>query len=107
MFDNSEIREFQKAQKDRILGMYNNTVEDPKAAKLITKAEFDEQFPADKFEAYSVQSLTKFREDISKAEGIDDKDLAFKKATSDLKHFVVSNEGKQTIVFVREKEKGE
>lgn len=105
MFD-SEIKAFQKAQKDRILSVFKQE-EDPKAAKVITKAEFDEQFPADKFEAYTIQALTKFREDINKADDIADKDDAFKKATSDLQHFVVHHSGERALVFVRKKEKGE
>lgn len=103
------IKEFQRTQKLRLVGQYIQKAEDEanKGAKLITKAEFDEQFPEKTYERYSLQSITKFREELTKAEDITDPEDAFVKATKDLKHFVVQSEGNKAILFVRKKESGE
>lgn len=105
--NHEDIQSHQKAQRAKIVDAYNRSVDSEKTALLITKGEFDEQYPADKFERYSLQSVTKFREDINKADDIEDKDDAFRKATADLKHFVVTEGERKAIVFVRQKESGE
>ena len=51
--------------------------------------------------------MDQFRQDIMKAEDIEDKDGAFKKATEDLTPFIVHSEGKKAIIFTRKKQKGE
>lgn len=102
--NHDEIRDHQRSQRAKIVAAYNQDDQSDKAAKLITKAEFDEQFPGDKWERYSLQSVNKFREDICKAEGIEDPDDAFKKATSDLKPYVITDGDSKAIVFVRQKE---
>lgn len=102
------IKEFQKTQKLRLVGQYIQKAEESTGtAKLITKAEFDEQYPEKSFERYSLQSVNKFREELMKAEGVDNPEDAFIKATKDLKHFVVQSEGNKAILFVRKKEAGE
>lgn len=98
----NDIKDYQKAKKEQILKAFG-TVED-KSAKLITKAEFEEQFPKEGHEIYSLSSLDKFRKELSKA---DDSDGLFQEATKGLKSFVVEGDGKKAIVFVRKKEKGE
>ncbi len=102
---NHEEREAHvKEQKAKILAAYTNA---PKTATVLNKAEFEEQYPADKFEVYTLEAVDKFRQDLIKAEDVEDKDSAFKSATADLKPFVVHADGKQSIMFARKKIKGE
>lgn len=100
--NHDEIIDHQRSQRAKIAAAYNQ--DDDRIAKLITKAEFDEQFPGDRWERYSLQSVNKFREDICKVEGIEDPDDAFKKATSDFKPYVITDGDSKAIVFVRQKE---
>lgn len=100
------IKEFQKTQKLRLVGQYIEKAEQG-SAKLITKAEFDTQFPEQSFERYSLQSITKFREELTKAEGVENPEDAFIQATKDLRHYVVQSQGNNAIIFVRKKEVGE
>lgn len=103
--NHDDIRGHQRAKRLQIAEAFNKA--EGKEARLITKAEFEEQYPAEKYERYSLQALNKFRQDISKAEDVEDKDAAFKGATSDLKSFVVQDGDSKAIVFVRKKEAGE
>lgn len=98
-----EIKTYQKAKRDQILKAFGN-VEDNSSARLITKAEFEEEYPSDTHEIYSLSALDRFRKELSKAEG---SDSLFVEATKGLKSLVIENEGKRAIVFVRKKEKGE
>ncbi len=100
-----EREEFKKAQRSKILAAFKRETEG--SAHLITKAEFIEKFPTEKYEIYTLKAVDNFRQEIIKAEGVEDKELAFKKATEGLKHFVVTEGDNKNIVFVREKEKGE
>ncbi len=102
-----DIDENKRSQKLRILDSFKQAAPNPKTAIAITKAEFDEKYPEVQWERYTLGAIHKFRQDIQKAEGIDDKDEAFKKATSDLKSFIVHGDGKKVIVFLRKKESGE
>lgn len=102
-----DVADNQKAQKAKIYNMFNEAIKPQAKTEVITKAEFGELYPAEKFEHYSLEAVHKFRQEIMKSEDITDKDGAFKKATSDLKHLVVHGDGKQVIVFAREKQKGE
>lgn len=97
-----DIKDYQRAKRQQIVKAFG--VEEEKSAKLISKAEFEEQFSKESHEIYSVSSLDKFRKELSKAEG---SDALFKEATKGLKSFVVESEGKKAIVFVRKKEIGE
>jgi molecular chaperone DnaK (HSP70) len=104
-----EIREFYKAGTERILKAFG---EDPKkkVAETITKADLDDQFPIAEYERYSVSSLHKFREDLTK--GLKDAELEkanadFVAVTSGLKVFQVVHEGVKDFVFTRKKEVGE
>lgn len=97
-----DIKDYQKAKKEQIVKAFG--MAEDKNAKLITKAEFEEQFPKEGHEIYSLSSLDKFRKELSKAEG---SDALFKEATKGLKSFVVEGDGKKAIVFVRKKEAGE
>ena len=101
-----DIESHKKDQKIRILESFNQAGPSPKTATVITKAEFDEKFPEQQWERYTLASLHKFRQDIQKSE-VENKDEIFKKATSDLKSFIVHNEDKKVIVFARKKESGE
>lgn len=102
------ITDFKKAQRERILGVFGQPLQaDNKFARAITKAEFEQEFPADKFEIYSLAKVHAFREQILKSEGVDDKDAFFKAQTEDLKALVIHNGDNKTPVFVRAKEKGE
>lgn len=101
-----EVADYQKAKKAQILNSFKKGTDDS-FAKPITKAEFETEYPVDKFEIYSLQAVDKFRQELNKAEDIADKDDAFKKATVDLKPFIVHGDGKKVIVFTREKQKGE
>jgi hypothetical protein len=96
------IRDYQGKKRAQIANSYGHT--DDNSAKLITKAELEEQFPTTSHEVYSIQALDKFRKDLMKAEGSEE---LFKEATRGLKSFVIQNEDKKAIVFVRKKEKGE
>lgn len=102
-----DIKQYQKAKKAQIWETFNKAGENPREATLITKAELDEQYPDESFERYSIGSLSKFRQDLVKAEGVQDKDAAFKEATKGLLPFVVQDGQKKAIVFVRKKEEGE
>lgn len=101
-----DIDAARKLQKTRILDSFEKA-EDSKAAQVITKAEFDTQYPDAEYERYSLKALHSFRGEITKAEDIGDKDQAFKEAIKDLKSFIVHDEGKKFAVFVRKKEVGE
>lgn len=104
--NHSDHEDYKKAQREKILGVFKREVE--KSAFLIKAEDFEAKFPADKFEFYTLAKIHKYREDILKAEGVDDPDGLFKATTSNMKHFVVvGNDGQKAIVFVREKEKGE
>lgn len=97
------IEDHKKGKMSQIYGSFKKAT----VAKPITKAEFDAEYPSDKFEYYTAANLDKFRQDIIKAEEIVDKDDAFKKATEDLKPHVVHADGQKVILFTREKQKGE
>ncbi len=101
-----EVADHQKAKKAQIYSSFKKATEDS-FARPIAKSEFETQYPADKFEIYSLAAVDKFRQDILKADDVADKDEAFKKATVDLKPFIVHGDGKKVIVFTREKQKGE
>lgn len=107
--NHSDHEDYKKAQRDKILSVFKKEVE--KSAFLIKAEEFEQKFPLDKFDIYTLPQVAKYRDDLSKAEGVDDPDGLFKATTSNLKHFVVEREvdGKteRAITFVREKEKGE
>ena len=103
--NHDEIRAHQRAKRLQIAEAFEKA--QGRTARLITKAEFDEEYPSDTYERYSLQALNKFREDLHKAEGVDDPDLAFKTATANLKSFVVQDGEGKAIAFVRKKEKGE
>jgi hypothetical protein len=103
----NDIKEYQKNQRAQIYDSFKNAGDDARSALLITKSEFEVKFPTDQYERYSLSAVHKFREDISKSEEVTDKDAAFKDATKDLKSYVVTNEGKKAIVFVRKKIAGE
>lgn len=96
-----EIKNHQKAKKDQILKSFGVS---PKEARLITKAELDEQYPKETYERYSLSTIHKFRTDLMKAEGGSDE--LFKEATRGLESFVMEGD-KKAIVFVRKKEGGE
>lgn len=96
-----------KEQKAKILNSYRNAPKYGKEATVLTKAEFEEQYPTSEWEIYGLETVDKFRQDIMKADDIEDKIGAFKQATENLKPFVIHGEGKQIIVFARKKEKGE
>ena len=63
-----EIQQFQSGRKSQIVDSFV-VPEDKGAAQIISKGDFEEAYPLDKFEVYSIQALTKFREDLMKAEG--------------------------------------
>lgn len=96
-----DIKEFQGKKRAQIYEAFNKS-EGDEFATPITKAEFEEQF-GEQFEKYSLQSVHKFRQEIMKSE-IADKDGAFKDAVVGLKPYVVHNQGKKAIVFVRKRE---
>lgn len=102
----NDIKAYHAKKRAQIADSFKS-VEDPGAAKLITKAEFESQYPSAEYEYYSPKRLTEFREEISKAEGVGNPDEAFKQVTKDLKGFVVTDNGQKAIVFVRKKEIGE
>lgn len=105
-FANQE--EIDAVNRQKRLRIYDSYVQSSgRQTQTITKAEFDEQYPSEKWERYTLQAIHKFRTDLIKAEGIEDKDGAFKEAVRDLKSFIVHDNGKKLIVFTREKEKGE
>jgi len=108
--NHSDHEDYKKTQRDKILSVFKREVE--KSAFLIKAEEFAQKFPAEKFEIYTLAKIHKYREDIMKAEGVDDPDGLFKATTSNMKHFVVEGKdaegnSQRAIVFVREKEKGE
>lgn len=104
----NEIKRVQEERKAQIRSAFKEVeAEDAKTATIITKADFEQQFPADKYEHYSLPSLTKFREELMKSEDVQDKDAAFKEATKDFQHFLVVHGGAKVPVFVREKVSGE
>lgn len=103
----AHIKAAQKEQKERIWNNFAHETPKQDGAELITKALLDEQYPESGWERYSLPSLTKFREELTKAEGVNDPNTAFVEATKDLKHLMLVHEGKQAPIFVRKKVKGE
>ena len=101
-----EIQQFQSRRKRQIVDSFV-VPEDKGAAQIISKGDFEEAYPLDKFEVYSIQALTKFREDLMKAEGESYTDENFKAAVKGVQSFVVQDNGNQIPVFVRKKEAGE
>jgi len=98
-----EIVEYQKQKKAQIYNTYKEASSNKPVAQAIVKAEFDEKYPADKFEYYTLSGIDKFRNELMKAEDIEDKDGAFVKACEGLMPYIVYNEGKKVITFVRAK----
>lgn len=101
-----DIQAHQRQKKAQIFDAFNKTVESNREARLITKAEMEEDYPLDQFEYYPLSAIHKFRQEILKADDVEDKDGAFKEATAGLQSFVVQNGKEQSIVFVRRKEAG-
>lgn len=97
------VSDYKANKKAQIYGAFNKG----KVATPITKDEFDQEYPVNQFERYSLDALDKFRNDIAKAEDVEDKEGAFKKATEDLAPHLVYNEGKKYIVYTRKKQTGE
>lgn len=102
-----EIAQYQKEKKAQIYGAFKKATEPGKVALAIVKDEFDQQYPVDKYEYYSLEAVNNFRQDILKADDIEDKDGAFKKATEDLVPFIVHHDGNKALIFTRKKQKGE
>jgi hypothetical protein len=102
-----KIEQARKEQKARIYSAFKEATQPKQTATLITKAEFEEQYPETQFERYSLKSVSAFRDEINKSETVENKDEAFKAATKDLKHFMVQSGGKHVIMFVRKKQAGE
>lgn len=100
-----EIREYQNKRNAQIYNSFVNTGEDSRLPELISKADFQANYPLEQYEVYSLASIQKFREELMKAEGYTDE--AFVEATKGLKSFVVQHEGKKVITFARKKEVGE
>lgn len=100
------IEKQRELQKARIRGIFKEATEE-KGASIIAKSEFEAQYPDAQYERYSVQSLTKFRDELNKSEDVEDKDAAFKEATKDFKHFLVVEKGQKVPMFVRKKISGE
>lgn len=103
----ANIKAAQKEQRQRIWDNFAHETPKEGGAELITKALIDEQYPESEWERYSLPSLNKFREELTKAEGVSDPNVAFVEATKDLKHLLLADGGKQVPVFVRKKVKGE
>lgn len=103
----NEIRKDQEDRKAQILSAFKNVENDPKVATVISKADFESQYPEAQFERYSLKSLTKFREELNKSEDVDNKDAAFIEATKDFKHLLVVHSGAKAPMFVRKKVSGE
>lgn len=99
------IEKNRSERKAQILSSFKNV--ENKSATIITKSDFDQQFPTSQYEVYSVASLTKFRETLNKSEDVENKDAAFIEATKDLKHFLVVSAGSKIPTFVRKKVSGE
>lgn len=100
-----KIQQHKSEQKARIYKSFAESDEDSKNAKLITKADFESNFPLEQYEVYSLGSIQKFRDDLQKSENYSDE--MFKAATKGLEHFIVQHEGNKVIMFTRKKEVGE
>lgn len=97
-----KIKSFQDSQKAKIVNSYEGDKSNPgKDIQVLTKAEFEEKFPADKFEFYSLLSIHRFRTDLMKSESYTD--AAFSEAAEGLKPYLVHGEGRKQLMFVREK----
>jgi hypothetical protein len=101
------IEKARNEQKARIFNTFKEATQEKQTATLISKADFEAQFPSTTHEIYSLKSVNAFRTEISKSDDVVNKDEAFQQATKDLKHFVVQNNGKSAIMFVRKKVSGE
>jgi formylmethanofuran dehydrogenase subunit E len=99
-----DIIAYQQLKKAQISDAFNKSTTNENEARVITKAEMETEFPPAQYEYYPLAAVHKFRQELMKAEGVEDKDGAFRDATAGLQSFVVQNEGKKTIVFVRKKE---
>jgi hypothetical protein len=100
-----QINEHNDARKQRIYDAFVKSELDPKAPQLISKADFEAQFPLEEYELYTLSSMVKIREDMQKAD--DYSDEAFQNAVKGVQSFVVQHEGKSAVAFVRKKEAGE
>jgi hypothetical protein len=96
-----QIKTFQDSQKAKIFNSYEKDSASRKDVDIISKADFEEKFPADKFELYSLLAIHKFRTDLMKSENYTD--AAFSEAAEGLVPYRVQQEGKQILMFVRAK----
>lgn len=103
----NEIEKARTEQKARILSAFKEATQPKKTATLITKSDFEDQYPDNQYERYSLKSVSAFRDEIMKSESVENKDEAFKQATKDLKHFMVQSGKQHVIMFVRKKQAGE
>lgn len=104
MIVEEKIKNFQEGQKAKIFGAYATDGSISKEVTLISKADFEKEFPVEKFEHYSLEKIHQFRTELMKSDSYSD--AAFASATEGLRPFVVQNEGKQALRFVRAKSVG-
>ncbi len=107
-FDGSGLSAHRAEQNGKLLSYYVNAPQ--KEAELLTKAEFVEKFPEDKFAFYNLDSLHKLRTDLKNdlkkgGEAADTSDETFRELTKNLKRYFVTGDGKTTVIFVDEKVK--
>lgn len=85
---------------NQILGSYKGT--EAVLVKGLSMDEFNSQYPKDKFEVYSFESLQNAKNDLKKGE--DFNEVKFDSEVSKMKPIVVQNdEGKKKLMYVKEK----
>jgi len=91
-----------KAQREKLQDQMTGSYKNPEMlVKGLSQEDFNNQFPEDKFERYSFESLSKAKAELKKGENFDEQ--AFDLETSKMKPIVIENEGKKKLMYVREK----
>lgn len=91
------IDKVREDQKQKIAGSF---VQEDNVVKAISQSEFEESYPADKYERYSLEAVKRFKEDFMKSEDANEEALA--ESFKGLEKVVVSDGTLIADVFVRE-----
>lgn len=90
-----------KAQRSaRMAEMYKGEQE---SAKTISKSEFEENYPRDRYEIFTLDSLHSFRQKLNETDSTN-ADEFFKAECRGLQQFIVYGEHGPKLIFIRERE---
>lgn len=97
--NNDAVQGYHNKIKNQILGSFKGT--EANLVKGITVEDFKKAYPAEKFEHYSFESLTKAKDELSKAD--DFKKEQFDEQVADMTLVIVQHQDQKKLMYVREK----